>query len=354
MFILLVLLLPTSGMATANKSHSQLSESTQTGLVDVHLLNIFIIIFYVVVLGIVSSFGMIFNTINVIVFFKQGFKDTVNITLFGLAVSDILASLTLLWMSICFSPWFMNADLSINQQGFTYITAGWLHLCFARISSWITAWVTFERCLCIALPLKVKTIITPTTTNVVLVGIYLTMIVSVAPVYYSISLGPKFFPERNATKIGLIYTENGLYTENICLSVNAFSQIAAFLAVLVCTLILVQNLLVKSKWRQSTSSYAKQESVTNRDKKVVKMILLISVIFIVCLLPGTLNIIAQFSIDEYTMVGRYQNLYLLTWTVFNSMEAVNSTVNIFVYYNMSSKYKEILREMFNRNKRKSI
>ncbi|XP_005098168.1 uncharacterized protein LOC101862412 [Aplysia californica] len=341
-------------MATANKSHSQPSESTQAGLVDADLLNIFIFIFYVVVLGIVSFFGMIFNTINIIVFFKQGFKDTVNITLFGLAVSDVLSSLTLLWMSISYNPLFMNADLPIDQQGFTYITAGWLRLCFARISSWITAWVTFERCLCIALPLKVKTIITPTTTNVVLVGIYLTMIVSVVPVYYSISLGPRFFPGRNATKIGLIYTEDGLNTKDVCLSINTLSQIAAFIAVLVCTVILVQNLLVKSKWRQSTSSSAKQESVTNRDKKVVKMILLCAVIFIVCLLPGTLNIIAQFSINEYNMVGRYHNLYLLTWTVLNSMEAVNSTVNIFVYYNMSSKYKEILREMFNRNKGKGM
>ncbi|XP_012943203.1 probable G-protein coupled receptor frpr-1 [Aplysia californica] len=326
-------------------------QSSVKGLVGNDLLGILVVFFLVVAAGSISFLGSIFNAINAIVFFKQGFKDTVNVTLFGLAISDMGTLVTLLWMSICYNPWFVEADLPVHYQDLTYLTAGWLNLCFARISSWITAFVTFERCLCIALPLKVKTIITPRNTVIVVLGIYVTMTVSVVPVYYSISLGPKYFPQFNATKIGLVYISNGAFIENVSISINAFSQLVSFFAIITCTIILVQNLLLKSKWRQSTSSAVQQESFSKRDTKVVKMIVFISGIFIACYLPSAANFIATVISDEYSIVGRYQNMFLLTWAIFSALVAINSTVNIFVYYSMSSKFREVLNNMLNQYKK---
>ncbi|XP_012934915.1 uncharacterized protein LOC101858009 [Aplysia californica] len=335
-------------MDAGNRSKPESPEPQRTGLVNDEVLDVFVVLFFVVASGTISFFGVLFNMVNVIVFYKQGFKDTVNITLFGLAISDMGSLVTLLWMSICFNPWFANADLPFDHQDIQYLTAGWPHVCFARITSWITAFVTFERCLCIALPLKVKTILTPRRTVIVIVSIYFVMIASVSPVYYSIRLGPKYFPQRNETKIGLVYRPSGPFIENVSFSINVFAQLASFFSVIVCTAILVQNLLLKSKWRQATSSSAKQDTFTNRDKKVVKMILFISSIFIACFLPSAVNLIAMIISAEYSIVGRYQNMFLVTWAIFNSLEANNSTVNIFVYYNMSSKYREILDKMVNK------
>ncbi|XP_005092880.1 growth hormone secretagogue receptor type 1-like [Aplysia californica] len=340
-------------MDSRNSSQIAVLASAQTGLlVDDFTYNIFVLIFFVAVMGSASFIGIIFNAINIIVFRKQGFKDTVNITLFGLAISDIGGLMSLIWLSICFNPWFTNADLPFDTEEIQYVTAGWPHTCFTRITGWITAFVTFERCLCIAMPLKVKTIITPRRTTFVVVGIYSIVISGVVPAFYSIRLGPKFYQSKNVTKIGLLYIPNGVHIENVAVLVNIIPQYVSFLVVIVCTIILVRNLTLKSKWRKSTSNSAQQNSLSNRDKKVVSMIILISSIFMACFLPSAVNQIIMIVSVEYSIYGINRNLFLLSWSICKSLEAVNSAVNIFVYYNMSSRYREILDEMLNRNKGK--
>ncbi|XP_012942245.1 proteinase-activated receptor 1 [Aplysia californica] len=335
-------------MVPGNISLPASSEIAETGIVSGQLLNISSTVLYILV-GFISFFGIVFNAINIIIFFKQGFKDTVNISLLVLAVSDMLSSLALLWLSVCYNPWYAKADLPFDLQSVAYLTGGWPHLCLARISGWITAFVTFERCLCIALPLKVKAIITPRRTIYALVGIYFSMVATVAPVFYSIRLEPKYLPMINETKIVMVYVANGIVIENVFTSVNIFSQFASFSAVIVCTAILVQNLLRNSKWRQSTSSCVKQESVSNRDKKVINMIIFISCIFIICYLPSIVNLIVMIAYPAYDIGGRYHNLCVLIWAFLKPLEGVNSSVNIFVYFSMSSKYREILDRMLKRN-----
>ncbi|XP_012946978.1 uncharacterized protein LOC106014239 [Aplysia californica] len=337
-------------MGPGNGSQTTLPESVSKGIVSAGLLNIFVITFYVAATGTISFSGIIFNIINIIVFLKQGLKDSVNITLFSMAISDTGSLMGLFYVSISFNPWLVNADLPFDPLDLQHLAGGWVHILFARITSWITAFVTFERCLCIALPLKVKNIITPRRTIVVVVSIYLTMLAFVAPVYYSTRLGPKFFPEKNKTMIGLLYVLNGPSIEKVSLALNVLAQFGAFFAVIICTVILVHNLLLKSKWRQSTSSSAKQESLSQRDKKVVKIVLLISTIFIFCFFPGAVSFIAMSTVNGFNVNGRYHNIFLLTWSMFKTLQATNSTVNIFIYYNMSSKYKEILDEMLHRKK----
>ncbi|XP_012943213.1 neurotensin receptor type 2-like [Aplysia californica] len=335
-------------MSSGNYSHTLLFEQDKEPLIDDDVLNVLIIVLYVAAMGSVCFFGIIFNAVNIYVFFKQGFKDTVNITLFSLAVSDMGALVALLWASVCFNPLFAQSVLPVVYQDLVYITSGWPTTIFARISSWITAFVTFERCLCIALPLKVKTIITPRRTIYVIVSIYIGVAACVAPVFYSISLGPKYISEVNMTMIGIVYISHGVFIEGISLLISVFSQLVSFFSVIVCTVILVQTLLIKSRWRQSSSSAAKQESLSNRDMKVVKMVLSIAVIFIVCFSPSAASIFAMMSVTEYSIDGEYQNMFLLIWAISFLLVVTNSAVNIFVYYNMSSKFKEIIDEMFNR------
>ena len=139
--------------------------------------------------GVISVFGCAANVINIVVFCKQKFADSVNISLLGLAISDLGALLTLVWMSVCFSPAFKTLPLTFDPDQVQYLSAGWPHVCFARITSYITAYITLERCLCVTLPLKVKTIITPRRTFLTISAIFLVLFASVAPVYFGIGFG---------------------------------------------------------------------------------------------------------------------------------------------------------------------
>lgn len=256
---------------------------------------------FVILSGVVSFLGTLANIINIIIFTKQRFADPVNISLFGLAVSDLGALVTLVWMSICFNPLFSSSGIGFDSVRVQYLTAGWPHVCCARITSWITAFITFERCVCIALPLKVKTIITPKRTMCVVTGIFIVMIASVCPVYYAITLGPIYDTSVNRTVISLVYRRNGHYIESVSFSINLFAQLSSFVFVIVCTIILVRNLHRKCRWRRKSTS---TDVITQRDKKVMKMIILLSIIFIVCFLPSAVNLIVMIIIPGYSIMGK--------------------------------------------------
>ncbi|XP_012939252.2 tachykinin-like peptides receptor 86C [Aplysia californica] len=248
-----------------------------------------------------------------------------------------------------FGGFFANACLPFDPKDVLYLTAGWPGTCFSRISGWITASIMLERCLCIAVPLKVKTMITVKRTVIALVSIYVAMIGALLLVFYALRLEPRYSPLKNETKIRIVYITNGFAIESAVILINAFSQLITFSIVIICSIILVQNLISKSKWRKSTSSSGDHDAFSNRDKKVVKLVLFIAIIFTVCLSPSVINFIAQSLEPEYTASGKYGDLFLLilvVWSFSASLSATNSAVNIFVYYNMSSKYKQILDKMF--------
>ncbi|GFN96088.1 chemosensory receptor b [Plakobranchus ocellatus] len=383
-----------------------------------------------VISGTISIVGSVANIINIAVFCRQKFADSVNISLLGLAISDFGALITLVWMSICFSPLFQSLDLSFDPVKVQYLTAGWPHVCFARITSYITAYVTLERCLCVTVPLKVKTIITPARTTITICLIFVVLFASLAPVYFGIQLGPvnsttvTFYSNRSssnlspcypnslvlppngsnvgiyskfeirlictlfsfstgmATAIGgfvdddnntidsamctigyvkkvnttssiisLVYTHNGAELENISFSIGVFAQISSFVCVIICTVILVRKLAQTSRWRArsaapSDTSELSGSTMTQRDKRLVKMVTFLSTIFIICFLPSAVNLIIMICSSEYSIVGRYSNMFQVGWSFLNCLEATNSSVNILVYYRMSSRYRKCFREMF--------
>ncbi|CAG5130210.1 unnamed protein product, partial [Candidula unifasciata] len=111
-------------------------------------------IIFTLICQIIDLFGIATNIINIICFVKQGFNDPVNISLLGLALADLGCLITLVWTNICYTPAFSDYDLPFDTIEFQYLTSGMPHTTFTRITGWITAIITLERCLCITMPLK--------------------------------------------------------------------------------------------------------------------------------------------------------------------------------------------------------
>ncbi|CAG5124062.1 unnamed protein product, partial [Candidula unifasciata] len=97
-------------------------------------------------------FGVVSNAINMICFFKQGFRDPVNVSLFGMYGVKIVNGLFHLTAKQQDS--FQDAELAFDPFELQYLTGGYVLTAFSRITSWITAIITLERCLCITIPLK--------------------------------------------------------------------------------------------------------------------------------------------------------------------------------------------------------
>lgn len=292
----------------------------------------------------VSFVGILFNLTNIVTFAKMGLHDPVNITLLGLSASDLGASCMLLTISV-----FRNPAL-VSHLGILGYPISWPHLAFIRTSSWLTMHTTVERYLCIAFPLKVKRMVTSQRSLTIVCLIFFIFIASVVPPFFAFTISQIFLDQENESVYHLEYVESKRYLEDASVTFNSYALLACFPTVVVLTSFLVGKLVSKAKWRNVTISAANNEKTNTRDKKVVKMIIFIACTFLICFLPEVLiTILMQFT-PEFNPLGQFAELYYITWSFIFCFESTNSTVPIFIYLKMSSKYRRVFFAIFGRNK----
>ena len=100
--------------------------------------------------------------------------------------------------------------------------------------------------------------------------------------------------------------------------------------------------------RDSSSTSSASVSVTSSIKEIAltKTLVATSVLFIVCLAPSIMVQMASFAEPEFYFTGRYYNLAYALQNVMVFFRASNSSFNFFIYYNMSTRYRETLRDIF--------
>lgn len=297
----------------------------------------------------VSLFGIVTNIINITVFVRQGFKETINISLLGLAISDLCSLVSLLWLGICYNPFFRYSDLPILTVDLQHFTGGWTHVIFTRITIFITAFITLERCICIVFPLKVKTIFTTKRVKMIIIGIYVFLICSMIPNYFIFRFGWKFVPERNRTMIGILYLKNRVIVENIGYHFQLIYPMLAFVLVVICSAILISKFNERMHWRHGTTSGTSKSNADDRDRQVVRMVLSVAIVFIISFTPSTVLFISMLVLPGMNMGKVNQNMFILSYSISFMSEAVNSSVNIFVYYKSSSNYRKEFLSLFNKD-----
>ena len=118
-----------------------------------------------------------------------------------------------------------------------------------------------------------------------------------------------------------------------------------FTTIAVTTTITAFRLRRVVQWRQcSTSSVAATSSI--KEIALTKTLVATSVLFIVCLAPTIMVQIASFVEPEFYFTGHYYNLAYTLRNVMVFFKASNSSFNFFIYYNMSTRYRETLLDIF--------
>lgn len=302
---------------------------------------VFQLVNYLIITGSISTLGVVANVVNIIVFYKQGFNNTMNISFLGLSISDLCSLVTMLWCLVFLSPLFDDLDVKVAPSEMIHLISGLPHICFSRITSWITVFITVERCLCITLPLKIKQLITPRRTTVIICIIYILIILSFQPEYATSYLGWKFDVKANKTLIGLLFRSSRKDVEGVTFILFGILGFLSFVAVITFTLLLVIQLNKKTKWRKNANLEKLQsEIISNRDRRTVSMVVVIATVLIVCYTPGVVVSMATFCEPEFSVIGRYANVYFTGWSFVVTFESFNSSINILLYYHMSSKYRE--------------
>uniref|UniRef100_A0A2C9LR86 G-protein coupled receptors family 1 profile domain-containing protein n=1 Tax=Biomphalaria glabrata TaxID=6526 RepID=A0A2C9LR86_BIOGL len=308
---------------------------------------IYEIVTLVVISSAIGLFGLGANIINIIVFARQGLNNTVNIGFVGLAISDIVSLVTIEWYCLSFNPLFINSDINFFPPDVQHLSGGHPHGCFARITAWVTAYITFERCLCITFPLKVKQILTPRRTLLILVAIYFFVMLPLLPEYATAYIGLKYFPFLNKTLYGLVFTHDRYKVENLSFLLYAILMFVSFVAVVIFTAVLVVNLNKKSQWRQkSTFDSTQSETISRRDRATVKTVIVIASVLIINFTPTVAFYTGVFIVPEFSITGVNRNLFLVSAAFCFIFDTVNSSVTIISYYTMSSKFRQTFHELF--------
>ncbi|KAI8742880.1 tachykinin peptides receptor 86C, partial [Biomphalaria glabrata] len=306
---------------------------------------IFCFIFLIAFVGIVS------NICNVVIFYKHGFKDTVNISLFVLAISDLCSILPLIWTGVLAEPRFLPYDVPFNGMDVQFLAGSWPHTCFARLTSWITTYVMFERCLSIASPFQVKMFLTPRRVLCIHAVIQVLIVAGVVPTYCIYSLGWSYDPVYNKSLLSLQQTDNALEIANVTSVLNSFvSTLCSFVATAMCTSVIIIKLNQKTQWRISTTSVAivncALNTITRKDRKAIKMVVIVSLVFLVTVSPSVILIIITMANEDFNMYGRLRNIFYVAYSFTFLLEAVNSSFNIIIYYTMNGRYRKTFKELF--------
>ncbi|XP_059151498.1 uncharacterized protein LOC131937838 [Physella acuta] len=307
-------------------------------VIDGPTLDLVSVLLHVGVNGVIALWGVVANILNIIVFKKQGTRESITISLLVLAVTDLLNCLFLLWESVCLNPLFLSAGLPFVARDIDHFTSVMPRGVSVRISWWIITLTILERCLCIALPLKVKHIVTRRRTITALVTISLLTTAIMMPLWLSSRLTPQ--TQGNRTVLARVPAANSKLLNDVSYFMNLVWQLGAYLLTIVCTAVMIRQLRSLTSWRCHGSHVTQRHvlrKLTSRDMRAAKAVTFVSCVYITCAFPSCVIFLLELSLS-----CSQQNLYFLLWAVAFTLEAINSAVHIFIYYH----FHIILQQVF--------
>ncbi|GFN94657.1 chemosensory receptor b [Plakobranchus ocellatus] len=442
----------------------------QGSLVDDALRDVFIYITYVGLCGSMAVGGIVGNILNIAVYWKHGFGESITVSLFALSVSDLCVLILFLWTGICLTPGFSSvSDTAAFVSELHFVVGGSQRMTFIRISLWIMVLIAAERCTGIMKPHNVKQVFTPVRSLVAILVISGVLVLSALPVYLGVHVGTRFSPTTNNTRLTLLRSHQLPSLSRISIVIAGLAQFLSIFCILASNSFLLLALRNRRKrWRarniassvlyqqersantESISVIPSQQSSCNSNtaseneplsapdisgarrcslaslrytrtnqravstqqrnaqslpsssstqnraggssdaekvnssapesvpaqaessshvtqlreihltsaaaatvpgRKQSKMVLILSAVTLVCFLPGVAMFCAILLEPKFGLTSRYGNLARSLWGFVSVLEVFNASINIAVYYNMSSRYKQTLRTMLGLNRR---
>ncbi|GFO35541.1 chemosensory receptor a [Plakobranchus ocellatus] len=313
---------------------------------------------------IINICAIIANSLCIAVFVKLGFSEPSNISLTALAVCDFTLAVLYTWGNLCFWLTFHNVRLPFHSANVSYLTGGIQFAFLSTTVAWITAFISFERCLCILVPLKVRRLITPRGTFVAMLII---IVLTFCPSFFTF-IRYKFVwvfnPYMNRTILNTIpvNSEFAILFEKISISICGVIQpLMAFSIVLICTVLLVVQLRKISSWRMSvtsaksqrlqpeenpaSSSSATEARISEKEERLVRMVVAIATIFIMSYIPNCIALLFYVVFDEFNMFGVYSKLSIVFSQITSLGQPISGSVNILIYYKMASKFRSVFRRL---------
>uniref|UniRef100_A0A2C9KXV3 G-protein coupled receptors family 1 profile domain-containing protein n=1 Tax=Biomphalaria glabrata TaxID=6526 RepID=A0A2C9KXV3_BIOGL len=339
-----------------NSTLSSLVHPVLDYIVNEKLYSYFEVIINLWTLFFLFCFGLVTNVLNALVFIRQGLKDSVNISMMAITFWDLVKCLSGLIHRMygplyALSPW-----LSFCWQNFTYyveytpIFAGYVNFS-------LTAYVSVERCLCVSMPFKVKSIITVKVTLVMVVVISMITFGAFFVVYFLYDIYYVYFPEFNTSLPLFRFSAFYYRAQNVVMpyynTIAILLPFSSFVVLCACSTITIYYLKKSSKFPgQGTGKISSTSGISIRERKVSKMLLVVIGVKIGNLFPRMICYTAQLIEPEFYTLRHYHYLFMTVTRFLFVLDIVNASATFFIYLNMSSNFQNSFYKLFNSQRSK--
>ncbi|KAH9505319.1 hypothetical protein Btru_059251 [Bulinus truncatus] len=328
-------------MSTSNVYPTNSTQNTQPDDVTGLFLKVLPVVCNSVVCSLIGAFGLGANVTNILVFYRNGLSNSVNMSFFFRSASDVMRILSILWSGVSLNPYVDSLQAPVRFGDVFYATGGMVSSCTTRVTVCITVYVTLERCLCVLLPLKVKTIFTPGRTLLVMVLVYVINIASFIPVYSSMQLVWAYSGVQNRSILSLVFKDKRTVVEGLSYVINNAILTAGVILLFIFTFLLMVLVKVKARWRKENAADKDQVKMTTaRDTKLMVMVLAVALVVVGCVTPRLLLTAVSAAVPDFNFGGRYETVFRTAHYVLYIFAAVDSTVNILIYYTISANYRQ--------------
>ncbi|GFN95594.1 chemosensory receptor a [Plakobranchus ocellatus] len=308
------------------------------------------LVFRSILCPILAVIGVFTNVINMAVFHKMGLSDGVTQNFFILSVSDFFMALVTMINGLIYilMTHFYNGEGGSSEKNTQILNwATILAVCFPQNVSLITTVViAVVRCCCVAMPLRVKFLVTASRQLAVILFFSFSATVFLLYAFAPIQVIFVDNPLTNSSLAVFVNLEWLTYTllTNICFY-------SGFFIVIVCVIILAISLYRSSHFRQKSasggsSSDDSQIKERRRETRVVITVVFVSVVSIVCYLPTLVFAVLGEVVKEYSAFGIYRNSNSFTLIIMAVALLINLNVNIFIYYFFNTRYRNVFMALF--------
>ncbi|XP_046543796.1 probable G-protein coupled receptor B0563.6 [Haliotis rubra] len=296
-------------------------------------------------LPILTILGTTGNVLSCIVLMIQGLKDSTNIFLFVLTVSDTGNLLTNGIRRVeCILGKF-DALLGMNYYMVTLPQMKVITIIFSRFTGVITMLISLERCIAVTRPMKVRIWFTTKRVWIMIIALIVVVLTLISPTFFTMQLNWTTHPITKAPMAYVSLTD--FYTKNIVVMnwyLSVFLTIMfRFIPVvfIFTTSVTIIIALRKSTAFQKATSSAKDEKLT----RVTRMMLTICISYVIFNIPASIHQAFVFLYPEYNLRGSEKNVFYLVSAFGQLAEATNSAWNFVLYFALSEKFASTLKRV---------
>ncbi|XP_025105708.1 uncharacterized protein LOC112571112 [Pomacea canaliculata] len=289
------------------------------------------------------------NILSMIVFYRQGLRDRMNLCLFCLAFVDLMYVTAVLGtVSYCFIAVFLPEEEHFWKQTLMKNFLNFVYG-FGYSSGWLTMIIATDRCVCILFPMKSATVISTKTMTILLASsiLLINILCGVYIIKETVVSTKDDVTGRRVVMLSttalFLSTDMFSIIENIVLSLIS---IFCFSVVVLTTSLTIMGLRSAMAWRQSTSSLSplcSGSSYLKGQTVLMRMLVVVSFIYILCTAPNVALSLARFSDPAFRSDGPNCNVFTATHLFGFLTVMINSSINFFVYLTMSSRFRQELK-----------